>query len=331
MAANVNNYVAAGQAAVNANNKIRTALAKGKPQVDKIGNAAITANAREKAQSFKNNREVAGAAMKEIAKSTNTAREIESDAKIRKTKKGARMAGMLAGGAALIGVGAINMNKKEEENELLGLYKQYADKYSDTTSIDGEISAAQAHLDGLRGKGSDASQTTGDTVGQNTGTNTGTGTKPAGGNATGVRLAKDLMAQGYSKASAAAIAGNAQHESANFTAHEEFEPNSYGTKGVGFLQWTNAGGGKRRSEFESYTKSKGIDPTSYEASAGYISHEMAGGAHWTGSMNTDTFKGITNLDTATSTYMNNYLRPHKDHQHYDRRISNAQSIYSALD
>ena len=49
------------RAAVNANNKIRTALAKGKPQVDKIGNAAITANAREKAQSFENNRAVAAA------------------------------------------------------------------------------------------------------------------------------------------------------------------------------------------------------------------------------------------------------------------------------
>ena len=328
MAANVNNYVAAGKAAVNANNKIRTALAKGKPQVDKIGNAAINANAQEKAQSFKNNRAVAGAAMDQIAKSTNTARDIEADKNIRGSKKKARMAGMLAGGAALIGVGAINMNKKEEENETLGMYKTFADKYSDTSKIDQQIADAKSNLAGLQGDGSsDASQTTGDTVGQNT----GSGTKAAGGNATGVRLAKDLIAQGYSKASAAAIAGNAQHESAGFTAHEEFEPNSYGTKGVGYLQWTNAGGGNRRSEFEAYTKGKGIDPTSYEASAGYISHEMAGGAHWTGNMDTATFKGITNLDQATSSYMNNYLRPHKDHQHYDRRISNAQSIFSALD
>ena len=34
------------------------------------------------------------------------------------------MAGMLAGGAALIGVGAMQMNKKEEENEVLSMYKQ---------------------------------------------------------------------------------------------------------------------------------------------------------------------------------------------------------------
>ena len=333
MAANVNNYVAAGRAAVRANDEIRAALAKGKPQVDKIANAAITANAREKAQAMENNRAVAQTAMNEIAKGTNLTREIESDKKITGIKKKARMAGMLAGGAALIGVGASQMGKKEEENEMLSMYKQYADKYSDTSKVDEQIAASKAKLAGMTdGTGSDAIQTTGDTAGQNTG-NTGqlTGTPAAGGNATGIRLAKDLMAQGYSKAAAAAIAGNAQHESANFTAHEEFEPNSYGTKGAGFLQWTNAGGGNRRSEFESWAKGKGLNPRSYEASAGYISAEMAGGRHWTGGMNTDTFKGITNLDQATSSYMNNYLRPHKDHQHYDRRINNAQSIFSALD
>ena len=87
MAANVNNYIAAGRAAVNANNEIRAALAKGKPQVDKIGNAAITANAREKAQAMKNNRAVAGAAMDNIAKNTNVQREIDSAKKIRGYKK----------------------------------------------------------------------------------------------------------------------------------------------------------------------------------------------------------------------------------------------------
>ena len=202
MAANVNNYVAAGRAAVNANTKIRTALAKGKPQVDKIGNAAITANAREKAQSFENNRAVASAAMNNIAKNINTQRDIEADKNIRNTKKKARMAGMLAGGAALIGVGAMQMNKKEEENEMLSMYKSFADKYSDTSEIDSKIADSKAKIDALKNNtGSNGIQTTGDSVGQNTGAQPiqGTGSKPAGGNATGVRLAKDLMAQGYTK------------------------------------------------------------------------------------------------------------------------------------
>jgi len=329
MAANVNNYVAAGRAAVNANNKIRTALAKGKPQVDKIANAAITANAREKAQAMQNNRAVAQTAMNEIAKGTNTTREIDSDKKIAGTKKKARMAGMLAGGAALIGVGAMQMGKKEEENEMLSMYKEYADKYSDFSDIDQKIADSRSKLAGMQGDGSsDAQQTTGDTVGQNT----GAGTKAAGGNTTGVRLAKDLMSQRYSKIQAAAIAGNAQHESANFTAHEEFSPNSYGTKGAGFFQWTNTNT-PRRSQFESYAKSKGLDPTSYEASTGYMTHEMnitGEGSHWTGS-GRDGFMNSGDLTSATTSFMNNYLRPHKDHLHTDRRISNAQSIFSALD
>ena len=330
MAANVNNYVAAGKAAVNANNKIRAALAKGKPQVDKIGNAAINAAAAEKAQAFKNNAAVAQTAMSEISNLTNVDRKIKAEQNISKTKGKARMAGMLAGGAALVGAGAVQMNQKEEENEMLALYKQYADKYSDSSSIDQQIADSKAKLEGLKDAGNtDASQTTGDTVSQNTGS--GSGSKPAGGNATGIRFAKDLMSQGYSKAAAAAIAGNAQHESANFTAHEEYAPNAYGTKGAGFLQWTNAGGSNRRSEFESFTSSNKLDPTSYEASAGYTAKELAGGAHWTSGMDTATFKGMTDLDQATNSFMNNYLRPHKDHQHYDRRISNAQSIFSALD
>ena len=334
MAANVNNYVAAGRAAVNANNKIRAALAKGKPQVDKIGNAAITAAAREKAQSFENNAAVAKTAMSEIANMKNVDRKIEADKNIYNTKKKARMAGMLAGGAALVGVGAMQMGKKEEENEMLSMYKNYADKYSDTSKIDSQIAESQARLAGMQGDGSsDAQQTTGDSVGQNTGAQPiqGTGSKPAGGNATGVRLAKDLMAQGYTKIQAAAIAGNAQHESANFTAHEEFSPNSYGTKGAGFFQWTNTNT-PRRSQFESYAKSKGLDPTSYEASAGYMTHEMnitGQGSHWTGS-GRDGFMNSGDLTSATTSFMNNYLRPHKDHLHTDRRISNAQSIFSAL-
>ena len=55
--------------------------------------------------------------------------------------------------------------------------------------------------------------------------------------------------------------GNAQYESANFTAHEEFAPNAYGTKGAGFFQWTNAGGSNRRDSFEAHARSKGLDPT----------------------------------------------------------------------
>ena len=41
------------------------------------------------------------------------------------------------------------------------------------------------------------------------------------------------------------------------------------------------------------------------------------------------FKDIQDLQSATSYYMNNYLRPNKDHQHLDRRLANSQSLLDA--
>ena len=51
-----------------------------------------------------------------------------------------------------------------------------------------------------------------------------------------------LVSKGYQPIQAAAIVGNARYESGNFEFGEELEPNAYGTKGYGALQWTNAAG-----------------------------------------------------------------------------------------
>lgn len=327
MAANVNNYIAAGKSADRESVKIRNALAQGKPRVDKIAKAQINANAREKGQAFANNRAVAKAGLTEIASLTNVDRKIKAEANIRNSQKSAKKAGVLAGGIAMAGAGAIMMNQKDEANPMLDMYKKYADKYSDSSSIDGQIASARSELDRL--KTLSPTNNSSDT-GLDTGDSTATGgTKAVGGTKTGIRLAQDLISKGYSKSSAAAIAGNAQHESMGFTAHEELADNSYGTRGAGYLQWTNTNS-PRRDEFEAYAKNNGLDPTSYEANAGYLSAEMENGKHWTGTSNTEAFKGMTDVGAATRTYMKDYLRPNEDHEHYDRRLSAAQSIYSAL-
>ena len=144
-----------------------------------------------------------------------------------------------------------------------------------------------------------------------------------------MRLMTDLTSDGYTPVQAAAIVGNAQYESANFTAHEEFAPNAYGTKGAGFFQWTNAGGSNRRDQFESFASSKGLDPTSYEANTGYMMHELKGGSgnHWTGGMNDQSFRQIGDLSSAVTSFQNNYLRPAKATANTAQRMSNAQSIY----
>lgn len=330
MAANVNNYTAAGKSANRESVRIRSALAQGKPRVDQIAKAQINANAKEKGQAFANNAAVARAGLEEIASLTNVERKIKAESNIRNSKKGAKMTGMLAGGVAAIGAGAAMMNQKDEPNSMLDMYKKYADKYSDSTGIDGKISEARAELNRLEGlTAPNNSSGTGLDTGDSASPSASGGTKAVGGNKTGIRLAQDLIGKGFSKSAAAAVAGNAQHESMDFTAHEELADNSYGTRGAGFLQWTNTNS-PRRDEFESYAKRNNLDPTSYEASAGYIAEEMEGGKHWTGNSNTDSFKGMTDVSAATRTYMKNYLRPNEDHEHFDRRLSAAQSIFSAL-
>lgn len=321
MAANVRNYISAGNAAVNKAVQARRALAENKARMDEIGMEAVAQDAKTRVNTAANNASTAKQSMLARTNKELADIEIETDKAIAKSKRGARKAGMLAGGVAMLGVGAMQMNKKEEPNEMLSMlkkmqevYKQReADARSKVTKIESETyTPPKSSTETAPVQEGDTTVSTQTTV------------------ATGLRLAEDLIKQGYSKAAAAAIAGNAQHESADFTAHEEFEPNSYGTKGVGFLQWTNAGGGNRRSEFEQFVKSKGYDPKSYQASADYILHELAGGQHWTGGMDTQSFKGSTNLQDATKAFMDHYLRPNKDYQHFDRRLSNAQAIFSQL-
>jgi len=151
---------------------------------------------------------------------------------------------------------------------------------------------------------------------------------PQKGGDTAMSLMNDLTSQGLSPASAAGIVGNAQYESANFTAHEEYAPNAYGTKGAGMFQWTNAGGSNRRDQFESYAKNNNLDPTSYQANAGYMVHEMKGnsGNHWTGGMNLDSYGQINDLSTAVTSFQNNYLRPAKATANTSQRLSNAQAV-----
>ena len=216
---------------------------------------------------------------------------------------------------------------------------------SDTSPMDSRIEGLRASAEDLRtqasgmtvpqassgtqNSGTSGGGATNSSGGGGTSTGTSSGATSSGGGSTAMRLMTDLTNDGYSAEQAAAIVGNAQYESANFTAHEEFSPNAYGTKGAGFLQWTNAGGSSRRSNFENWSSSQGLDPTSYEANSGFMRHELRGGAgnHWTGGMNDDTFRQIGDLSTAVNAFQNNYLRPAAATANNSQRQANAQAIY----
>jgi len=72
---------------------------------------------------------------------------------------------------------------------------------------------------------------------------------------------------------AAAIVGNAGHESLGFTALQEFKPVVKGSKGGwGWMQWT----GPRRRAFEAYCARTGKDPASYDANYAWLFLELKG-------------------------------------------------------
>ena len=237
--------------------------------------------------------------------------------------KNLRMAGKIAAVGEKAGYGLFKMSQKSPElqdsSKAINLLK---------TQEEQTRARAQEIRDGIPTFSTDIN-------GNNIGSQQG-GTLPgkvelasSGSNSnTAMKLMTDLTTDGYTPVQAAAIAGNAQYESANFTAHEEYSPNRYGTKGAGFFQWTNAGNSKRRDSFEGFASNLGLDPTSYEANTGYMLHELKGGAgnHWSPGMNDGSFRQINDLGTAVTTFQDTYLRPAKATANTQQRLQNAQDI-----
>jgi hypothetical protein len=78
---------------------------------------------------------------------------------------------------------------------------------------------------------------------------------------------------GFSLLDAAAILGNAGHESGGFTAMQERKPMVPGSRGGwGWFQWT----GPRRRAFEAYVARNNLDPRSDDANYGFLFVELNG-------------------------------------------------------
>jgi hypothetical protein len=127
--ANVNNYIAAGKSAVRKNLQARKALADNKADYGALGQEAIKAERDKKIAVIQANAKVANAAQNAMTKVEGA--EISADEKrsITKSENNARKAGMLAGGAAILGYAAMQGNKEDENTELRDLMKAQTDYY----------------------------------------------------------------------------------------------------------------------------------------------------------------------------------------------------------
>lgn len=75
----------------------------------------------------------------------------------------------------------------------------------------------------------------------------------------------------FSVEDAAAIAGNAGHESNGFATLQEIKPTVAGSLGgFGWFQWT----GPRRRAYETWCKGQGLTTISDEANYGFLRHEL---------------------------------------------------------
>ena len=84
------------------------------------------------------------------------------------------------------------------------------------------------------------------------------------------RLMRDFD---FTDVDAAAIMGNAGHESGGLTEFQEKKPTKPGSRGgFGWFQWT----GVRRKAYEKYCRDNGLDPRSDEANYGFLVTELKG-------------------------------------------------------
>ena len=140
-----------------------------------------------------------------------------------------------------------------------------------------------------------------------------------------------LTNNGMSREQAAALTGHLEVESDRFRADTEYAPNAYGTRGRGHLQWTDTGtSGGRRTNFENFSRSKGLDPKSFEANSQFLLSEMKGnhGNHWTNGGSYQGFLETRSVEEASRYLQNNYIRPGVPHT--ERRLSAANNYFSAF-
>jgi len=152
--ANVNNYIAAGQASVRKNLKARSALSENKTDFGALGQEAIKAERDKKIAVIQANAKVANAAQNAMTKVEGSKIIVDRDKSVAASKRSARKAGMLAAGAQAIGAAAYLNKKTDKPNEQLSLIEQqlaqFKQRQTDATneinSIDSETYDAPSTL-----------------------------------------------------------------------------------------------------------------------------------------------------------------------------------------
>ena len=326
-------YAAAGKKVANEAVNTFAVQRKSGPDYGKIAETGMKARSAEKRAGMEAGAQVAKAGINAYTQVNKVKIKEDSKAEVRNIGKSVRKAGAIGALGGLIGAGYLATRDNEAGRE----------RPDGTTAMKEAYANYKNTRDGLiDGRESDRSTYTptefnpGGTSGSSSSTNTGS-SNTSGGTAgkttnpsdTGSRYMSFLTQSGMSKEQAAALTGHMDVESDGFRADTEYAPNAYGTRGRGHLQWTDTGNsGGRRTNFETFASSKGLEPTSFEANSQFLLSEMQGnhGNHWTNGGSYQGFLEQTTLEGASRYLQNNYIRPGVPHT--DRRLNSARNFYT---
>lgn len=326
---NAASYVAAGRAAADS---AATAFKAQRETTDYTGLsiAAIKAASYEKIAALNAESKVASVATKVYANQKQNAFRIKEFKTREDIKSNQRKAGGLAALGRIAGAGFLAATDNTKGRE-----RPKADRQSIIDSFKSKNAATNAKYESLRDGSTTPSSTGGGTPGKATEGSTASPSAASIGSSkpsdTGQAYMKVLTDSGMSKQQAAAMVGHLKVESDNFRADTEYAPNAYGTRGRGHLQWTDTGNtGGRRTNFESFAKSKGLNPKSFEANSQFLMSELQGnhGNHWTNGASLQGFLQTSNINDASAYLQNNYIRPGVPHT--ERRLQGAYSAYDAF-
>lgn len=136
-------------------------------------------------------------------------------------------------------------------------------------------------------------------------------------------LMRQLMRDfGFTSLDAAAIIGNAGHESLGFAKLQEMKPVVKGSRGgYGFFQWT----GPRRKAFEAWCAGKGLSPSSDEGNYGFLVHELLTSE----SKAVNATKKAAGLQAKVIAFENAFER--SGVKAYDKRLAWAREALAAYD
>ena len=202
------NYAQAGKAAANDAAKIFDVARKNSVDFGGLAQAAMKTRSDEKV-----------AAMKAGAQVTKAAIDAKAYGKVKDAKRDAAKSGVMRKAGGLIALGVGGLAEKSEKRD----YSLYDKKLAGIKAKNDADKVTMAGID-TTGKKAETPATpatnTGGTAASGSST-TSSSAKPMKSGDTAMNMMRDLTADGYSPTQAAAITGNAQYESANFTAHEE--------------------------------------------------------------------------------------------------------------